>query len=247
MGGAGDPGSSVPPFPDAIPDSTDPSRDPTHRSQATSQSGERAEGSEVTSLPLVVDTVINTKWKDGEYHLARVVSTRKPRHATDEKDTEYYMHFINMNRRMDTWCNIGMMDLSWHVYDGIDEKRCDSLQLHRLRPHSGLRTPSTRSTCSRNQKRKYEDDHGAEHGNFDMTEIREHEEFTKVKNIERIELGRYEMETWYFSPFPEEFTECIVRPTVLLSTLCPLWRMGTLHLRSFPLLSLYTADGCGCA
>lgn len=78
-------------------------------------------------------------------------------------------------------------------------------------------------TCSRNQKRKYEDDHGAEHGNFDMTEIREHEEFTKVKNIERIELGRYEMETWYFSPFPEEFKECTVRPTLLFMAL---YRLG---------------------
>jgi hypothetical protein len=65
--------------------------------------------------------------------------------------------------------------------------------------------------CSRVQKRKYEDDHASEHGNFDMAEIREHEEFTKVKNIERIELGRYEMETWYFSPFPEEFKDCKVR------------------------------------
>jgi hypothetical protein len=64
--------------------------------------------------------------------------------------------------------------------------------------------------CSRVQKRKHEDDHGAEHGNFDIAEIREHEEFTKVKNIERIELGRYEMETWYFSPFPEEFKDCKV-------------------------------------
>lgn len=65
--------------------------------------------------------------------------------------------------------------------------------------------------CSRVQKRKFEDDHGSEHGNFDMAEIREHEEFTKVKNIERIELGRYDMETWYFSPFPEEFKDCKVR------------------------------------
>lgn len=214
MAVAGDPGAaSLNPFPDAIPDGTDPStRDPTVRSQATSQSGERVDGSEVTSLPLVVDTVIRTKWKDGEYHLARVVHTRMPKHSTDEKDTEYYMHFVNMNRRMDTWCTIGMMDLSWHVYDGIDEKRfapsC-TFWYPRLLPR---RHAQYMVACSRNQKRKYEDDHGAEHGNFDMTEIREHEEFTKVKNIERIELGRYEMETWYFSPFPEEFKNCTVRP-----------------------------------
>jgi hypothetical protein len=118
-------GPAVAPFSDAVPDSTEPStRDATHRSQATSQSGERIEGGAVTTLPLPVDTVIRTKWKDGEYHLARVVHTRVPKHSRGEKDTEYYMHFINMNRRMDTWCTISMMDLSWHVYDGIDEKRC---------------------------------------------------------------------------------------------------------------------------
>lgn len=33
----------------------------------------------------------------------------------------------------------------------------------------------------------------------------------QVKNIEKIELGRFEMETWYFSPFPPEYRECKVR------------------------------------
>jgi histone acetyltransferase MYST1 len=29
-----------------------------------------------------------------------------------------------------------------------------------------------------------------------------------VKNINVIELGRYEIDTWYFSPYPEEFAKC---------------------------------------
>ena len=37
---------------------------------------------------------------------------------------------------------------------------------------------------------------------------REHEEITKVKNINTIEIGRYEVDTWYFSPYPEEFAKC---------------------------------------
>jgi len=37
---------------------------------------------------------------------------------------------------------------------------------------------------------------------------KEHEEITKVKNINVIELGRYEIDTWYFSPYPEEFAKC---------------------------------------
>ena len=37
---------------------------------------------------------------------------------------------------------------------------------------------------------------------------KEHQEITKVKNINLIELGRYEIDTWYFSPYPEEFAKC---------------------------------------
>ena len=36
---------------------------------------------------------------------------------------------------------------------------------------------------------------------------KEHEEITKVKNINVVELGRYEIDTWYFSPYPEEFAK----------------------------------------
>jgi len=35
---------------------------------------------------------------------------------------------------------------------------------------------------------------------------REHEETTKVKNIEKIYMGGWEVECWYFSPYPEGFS-----------------------------------------
>lgn len=35
-----------------------------------------------------------------------------------------------------------------------------------------------------------------------------YEEETKVKNISKIELGRFEMDAWYFSPFPPEYSDC---------------------------------------
>ena len=38
-----------------------------------------------------------------------------------------------------------------------------------------------------------------------ITLEREHEEVTKVKNIPCIVLGKYEIETWYFSPYPDEY------------------------------------------
>ncbi len=34
---------------------------------------------------------------------------------------------------------------------------------------------------------------------------KEHEELTKVKYIDKIQFGNYEIDTWYFSPYPDEF------------------------------------------
>lgn len=34
---------------------------------------------------------------------------------------------------------------------------------------------------------------------------KEHEQITKVKYIDKIQIGRYEIDTWYFSPYPEEY------------------------------------------
>ena len=37
---------------------------------------------------------------------------------------------------------------------------------------------------------------------------KEHEALTKVKYIDRVQIGRFEIDTWYFSPYPEEYGKC---------------------------------------
>jgi histone acetyltransferase MYST1 len=44
-----------------------------------------------------------------------------------------------------------------------------------------------------------------EHEGMDEAALKEHEEVTKVKNVATLELGEYQMDTWYFSPLPKEF------------------------------------------
>jgi histone acetyltransferase MYST1 len=34
---------------------------------------------------------------------------------------------------------------------------------------------------------------------------KEHEELTKVKYIDKIQFGKYEIDTWYFSPYPDDY------------------------------------------
>ncbi len=57
------------------------------------------------------------------------------------------------------------------------------------------------------QKRKHEE--GSSRETMDAAHAameHEHDEITRVKNIPRIELGKHEIDTWYYSPFPEQFT-----------------------------------------
>lgn len=59
----------------------------------------------------------------------------------------------------------------------------------------------------------YEPEHTSKMG-MDDASIREHEEVTKVKNIQSIQIGRYVIDSWYFSPFPKEMyptghTDCV--------------------------------------
>lgn len=42
---------------------------------------------------------------------------------------------------------------------------------------------------------------------IDQTLEREHDEKTKVKNIHLVEMGPFEMDTWYYSPFPEAYAQ----------------------------------------
>ena len=63
----------------------------------------------------------------------------------------------------------------------------------------------------RSKKRRLEEEADEHHGEFDANALREHEEFTKVKNVEMVELGRHTMETWYFSPLPAEYSNCKAR------------------------------------
>mmetsp|Transcript_33444 Transcript_33444/g.79319 ORF Transcript_33444/g.79319 Transcript_33444/m.79319 type:complete len:407 (-) Transcript_33444:861-2081(-) len=146
--------------------------------------GERVDPSNV-KLPLEPNTRVDCLWRDGNYHTVRIIERRI--RAGTEDEHEYYVHYNGFNRRMDEWVWLPQLDLST-----VDDSMVEG------------------NDCKRKgKKQKVEEAHSDEegHAEFDPTALREHEEFTKVKNIETIELGRYIMDTWYFSPFPEEYND----------------------------------------
>ncbi|CAN6199893.1 unnamed protein product [Urochloa humidicola] len=152
-----------------------------------------ASASWAAHLPLEVGTRVMCRWRDQKLHPVKVIERRKGASSSSPADYEYYVHYTEFNRRLDEWVKLEQLDLDT-VETDVDEKVEDK---------------ATSLKMTRHQKRKIDETHVEQgHEELDAASLREHEEFTKVKNIARIELGRYEIDTWYFSPFPSEYNDC---------------------------------------
>ncbi|GAX84744.1 hypothetical protein CEUSTIGMA_g12166.t1 [Chlamydomonas eustigma] len=142
-------------------------------------------------LPLDLGTRVHCKWlaNDSQYHEVKIIERRQLPGSSGPSAYEYYVHYMGYNRRMDEWVALEQFDLTKVQVDLLEELD---------------------AAGGRKKKKVTADDHDSDsdHGDFDATALKEHEEFTKVKNIDKIELGRHIMDTWYFSPYPQEFKDC---------------------------------------
>mmetsp|Transcript_16202 Transcript_16202/g.41285 ORF Transcript_16202/g.41285 Transcript_16202/m.41285 type:complete len:572 (-) Transcript_16202:225-1940(-) len=111
---------------------------------------------------------------------------------------QYYLHFHGTNRRLDEWVGAerllsGPLDPLTIGNGGWPGGAASSVAA------SGGRT--------RNLKRRSDalNNVSLSEAGLDPALEREHEQTTKVKNIHRIIMGPFEIETWYFSPYPDAF------------------------------------------
>uniref|UniRef100_A0A5K3EH58 Histone acetyltransferase n=1 Tax=Mesocestoides corti TaxID=53468 RepID=A0A5K3EH58_MESCO len=131
---------------------------------------------------------------DGQTYPACVVETR----LTDFLQVEYFVHYLGFDRRLDEWVTLDRINISSKFNSSATPT--DVL---------GVPGPSDRR-LTRHQKRRYEEIYSSP-SEPDSTDIisqrleREHQEFTRVKFIDLIRFGKYEIGTWYFSPYPEEY------------------------------------------
>lgn len=131
-------------------------------------------------------------------------------HKTDDSgELLVYVHYLDCDRRLDEWAPLSR----------ISSLPAPTLQKLEKAPSlvplaSGdILTPlAGDQKITRRLKRKFEDilhvpavddltngDHGHD---------KEHADKPKVKNIKVVEMGRYEMDAWYYSPYPAPYSEC---------------------------------------
>ena len=197
---------------------------------------------------------VRASW-DGKFHTAIIIDIREV-HSDRHKVNEYYVHFVEYNKRLDEWVSEHEIDLlsstEIHSVTNIDliqnmnasasafETDVDSVATYELLhvdisssekgekevkldaskelstlktlvdPHSvsEIVRQNTLIACermTRAQKRRHDEIYSSHTQDLDPTSEkleREHEEKTKVKNVHSIQFGKFEIDAWYWSPYP---------------------------------------------
>eukprot|EP00873_Tetraselmis_striata_P035272 jgi/Tetstr1/455536/TSEL_042358.t1 len=117
----------------------------------------------------------------------------------------YYVHYVDFDKRLDEWVSVSRLQ-------PFAPGNTTAEPLMSPRGAGELLSPvSQERKLTRKLKRRYEEVMHVQKGVEDLPPIdqtleREHHERTKVKNIGVVEMGKYEMDAWYYSPFPEAYS-----------------------------------------
>lgn len=129
-------------------------------------------------------------WRNGQILPATIVDRRpvkrkqklQAQESAEHEIYEYYVHYTNYDRRLDEWVTIDRIDLDTNCNDD-----------------NGDSSPRTKASTKK-MKRKLEDISiaGATTVREDKLALlsnleKEYEEITKVKNIQTIEMGKFEI------------------------------------------------------
>uniref|UniRef100_A0A1I7XS07 Histone acetyltransferase n=1 Tax=Heterorhabditis bacteriophora TaxID=37862 RepID=A0A1I7XS07_HETBA len=109
---------------------------------------------------------------------------------------------------LDQRCNEGIMECYVH-YDGNDRRLDEWVDSSRVKLKRGRKPKQNQDEDELKQKRqrKIKELTPTSSDMIDYSQVleKQHEEVTKVKYIETVRYGEYEVDTWYVSPYPDEF------------------------------------------
>lgn len=118
------------------------------------------------------------------------------------------MHYEGFNRRLDEWVDKERVDVSSGSKVKAEAEARAAKNAALTQNANDADQPDRKIT--RNQKRKHDEINHVQKTFAEMDPTtaaleREHEAITKVKYVDRIQFGKFEVDAWYFSPFPDDF------------------------------------------
>ncbi|XP_072127583.1 LOW QUALITY PROTEIN: histone acetyltransferase KAT8 [Mobula birostris] len=135
---------------------------------------------------------------DNSWHSAEVIQSRLNEQQNRE---EFYVHYVGFNRRLDEWVDKNRLALTKTVKEAVQKTSDQYMSELSEQPERKI---------TRNQKRKHDEINHIQktYAEMDPTTAaleKEHEAITKVKYVDKIQIGHYEIDAWYFSPFPDDY------------------------------------------
>ncbi|XP_029606150.1 histone acetyltransferase KAT8 isoform X1 [Salmo trutta] len=136
---------------------------------------------------------------DKTWHSAEVIQSRL---NEQEGREEFYVHYVGFNRRLDEWVGKARLALTKTAKDAVTKIAEGG--------GGGDLGEQPERKITRNQKRKHDEINHVQktYAEMDPTTAaleKEHEAITKVKYVDKIQIGNFEIDAWYFSPFPEDY------------------------------------------
>ncbi|KAL3919501.1 MAG: hypothetical protein SGPRY_005609 [Prymnesium sp.] len=141
------------------------------------------------TAPYEVGQRLRCEWRNGELRDCEIIERRTDQHGS----YQYYVHYSDFNRRLDEWVNAD---------------RVKPLEPQMARPVSEKKRKIDPAVAAQVTMPSVNAHDESAAGELDAATQREHEAATRVKNINKIVLGKWEIHTWYYSPFPKGYAEC---------------------------------------
>ncbi|QLQ81436.1 hypothetical protein HG537_0F01970 [Torulaspora globosa] len=158
--------------------------------------------------------------KDGEERLAEILSINSRR-----SPPKFYVHYVDYNKRLDEWIMADRIDLEKDVVFPKPKTLDDDLNKQKKkkkktpvpsqeRNGSSSETPESTDVMDledlnvqgiQDEELSREDEIKKLRTSGSMTQ--NSHEIARVRNINRIIMGKFQIEPWYFSPYPIELTD----------------------------------------
>lgn len=153
------------------------------------------------------DTECLCLWNyDKEYHPVKIIQKKLDfsNSITETRKLEeeyiYYVHYLNFDRRLDEWVKEDRLK----PLKKKDSKQLDNIE--QISPKDAefkMKTPKKSDIKEAERKISAHELNGLiitdNHSESDEND-KDH-----VRNIDSIQIGKYDIDTWYFSPFPDEY------------------------------------------
>lgn len=139
--------------------------------------------------------------RNDEWHPAEVIQKR----ATSDQTCEYYVHYVACDRRLDRWLSQEDVKFIPTAQEAEESAPNPAPTISALIPDINNRK------MTRTQKRRLDEINESlmdttDNESQEISALEEERKaLTKVKYITEIQIGKYDIDTWYFSPYPDEY------------------------------------------